>query len=168
MIEVSNTRQVAVERALWMVVGVVLNMFIYRFLLEPCWIIAALNNRLTNQAAVYEHVFGGLCFLLELGVATAFVAAFWRFVTRGHRAKEWFASLCMKRPGRAAVSLAFIYICIVGGSWLLGTALTPKNNLGLGDIANKWLYWQHNIIQMVIPVALLLWLAHSRMKPRRA
>jgi hypothetical protein len=167
-IEATNTRQVAVERALWMVVGVVLNKFIYRFLLEPCWIIAALNSRLTNQAAVYEHVFAGLCFLLELGVAAAFVAGFWRFVTRGHRATEWFTSLCMKRPGRAAVSLGFIYSGIVGGSWVLGTILTPKNTLGLGDIASKWFYWQSEIIQIFIPVALLLWLADSRMKSRRA
>ena len=151
-----------------MVVGVVLNKFIYRFLLEPCWIIAALNSRLTNQAAVYEHVFAGLWFLLELGLAAAFGAAFWRFVTCGHWANEWFASLCMKRPGRAAVSLALIYTGILSGYWVLETVLASKQALGLGNIASKWFYWQGEIIQMVIPVALLLWLARSRMKSRRA
>jgi hypothetical protein len=105
--------------------------------------------------------------LLELGVATAFVAAFWRFVTRGHWSSEWFASLCMRRPGQAALGLTLIYIRIGRGFWLLETVLSPKTPLGIGGIASRWFDWQGVILQMVIPVALLLWVARSRMKPRR-
>jgi hypothetical protein len=166
-IEAPNTRQVLVERALWMVAGVVLNRFIYSFLLEPCWMIAALNNRLTNQASAYGHILGGLCLLFELGVAAAFMAAFWRFVTRGHWSIEWFASLCMKRPGQAALGLALIYIGIGRGFWLLANVLSPKTPLGIEGIVSKWFDWQGVLFQMVMPVALLLWLARSRMKPRR-
>ena len=67
--EVTNARRVMAERAVWMVTGVVLNWFIFRFLLEPCWVVAALNHHLINQASAYGHVFGGLCLLLELAVA---------------------------------------------------------------------------------------------------
>jgi hypothetical protein len=152
-----------------MIAGIPLTMFIYRFLMEPCWIIAALNDRLINQAAVYGHAFGALCLLLELGVATVVVTALWRFVTRGRRANQWVASLCMKRPARAVLGLALIYICIECGLWLLGTfSLQHPLTLGIGGIAFKWFNWQSVIIEMVIPVALLLWLARSRMKPQRA
>jgi hypothetical protein len=163
-----NPRLILAERALWMVLGVMLNTFLCRFLLDPCWIVAAWNHHLTHQTSVYGHVSGGLCLLLELSVAALFGTAFWRFVTRPHRSREWIASLCMKRPGRAAVGLVLIYLGMERGFWLLGSVLSSKVSPGLGSVASRWYDWQYVLLQMVIPVALLLWLARYRSKSQSA
>jgi hypothetical protein len=163
-IEAPHPRLILAERALWMVAGVMANTFLWRFLLEPCWILAAWNHHLTHQASIYGHVFGGLCLLLELGVAALFGIAFWRFVTRAHRANEWVASLCTNRPGRAAVGLVLIYVAMQRGFWFLGSVVASKVGPGMGTVASRWYEWQYVLAQMVIPVALLLWLGRYRSK----
>lgn len=163
-----NTHRVMAERALWMVAGVVGNLFVFRFLLEPCWLLARLNARLANQVPVYGHVLGGLCLLLETGVAVLFLAAFWRFVTRSPAATDWIASLCRERPARVALGLILISLGFDRAFVLLGSFLQSRGIPAMGTIVSKWLGWSFVALEIAIPVALLLWLARSRLKLRRA
>jgi hypothetical protein len=159
-----DARLVMAERGLWMVTGIVVHLFFYRFFLPLCWIPLIVNPGLANGAPVYGHLLGSLSLAVELAVMALLAVGVWRLVTRGRSVTQWIAGACSSGSGLAAAgfALALSFLGLDRALRLLVMWLGSDGPSAAPVLLANWMDAADAAVQIVIPVALLLWLARLR------
>jgi hypothetical protein len=156
----ATVRSIWLERASWMVVGVALNRCLEMFVLNMGW----LPLMVTHPAApLYQHLTGLTSACLSLVLGGALIAVLWRWVTRHPRQIGLIGNLCCRRPLLSAFALVLICAVVGGSEYGLFVHVVPREVLrgpsSIGPIATQWFTYSGALTHLIIPIALLLWLA---------
>ena len=154
-------RGIWMERAVWMVTGVALIHWLEQFVLSPAWILAAATG---SAAPLLQHLAALGSVGLGLAVAAAIVAGLWRWIARHPSQSASIGRVCLRRPALAAIVLVGICAGFGFGEYALFTYVVRPANLGVGAIGSQWLTYRGALTHLLIPIALLLWLARRWQK----
>jgi len=144
------------ERVVWMVTGVALNRFLDYLMVNPAWVVAAATR---PAAPLYQHLGGVASVSLGLALATAVIAGLWRWIKRHPRQSGFIGCICLRRPVLAASALVGMCAGFGLGEYALFTHVVRPANLSFGAIGSQWMTYGGTLTQVLIPIALLLWLA---------
>lgn len=153
------SRGIWLERAVWMVTGVALSCCLEFLVLNLGWLPVMVARPV---APLYQHLtsFASACLSLILGVAI--IAGLWRWVTRHPSQSASIGNLCRRRSLVAAIVLAVVCASIGLSEFALWRYLTqirvPANDT-IGPIAIQYSTYIATLTHLIIPIALLLWLA---------
>jgi hypothetical protein len=152
----STDRGTWLERAVWMVTGVALSQCLRWLVLEPAWLVAMASS---PAAPLLQHVAALASVCLGPALAAAILASLWRWIVRHPSQSTSIGRVCRLRPVLAAIALAVvcagIWCCWYG---LFRYVVRPANS-GVGAIGSQWMIYGGAVTQLIIPIALLLWLA---------
>ena len=153
-------RSIWLERASWIVVGVALNRCLEMFVLNMGW----LPLMVTHPAApLYQHLTGLTSACMSLVLGGTLIAVLWRWVTRHPRQIGLIGNLCCRRPLLSAFALVLICAVVGGSEYGLFVHMVPREVLrgpgSIGPIAAQWFTCSGVLTHLIIPIALLLWLA---------
>ena len=151
-----STRSVWLERAVWMVTGVAFIDCLRRLVLEPAWLVAEATR---SAAPLLQHLGGLASVCLGLALAGVVIAALWSWITRHPRQSASFGRVCRLKPLLAAIALVVVFAGLEGGQSVFFRYAVAPSNRGFGDIGTQWLMHSAVLTQLIIPIALLLWLA---------
>lgn len=156
------------ERSLWMLAGIVLNFCLQAIAFAPGGLLAVWMIHHAQAWPLFAHLAGFLWLVLGLSAPTAVVVLLWQFVTRFDSQRNWIGWFCCQRPVWA--SLGLIVIC--GGlmifGWLVGSSFPFASFQVIAPVTFEWFSYGGLLIQTIIPVSLLLWLARGRLKLQEA
>ena len=149
-------RGIWLERAAWMVTGVALTRCLEWLVLAPALIVSAASR---PAAPLSQHLasFASLC--LGLAVAAVIITGLWRWVTRYPNQRAFIARVCRLRPVFASVALVLVCAAIWCCSYTLLVHVVRPTNRSMGLIVREWRLCQTALTRLIIPIALLLWLA---------
>jgi hypothetical protein len=144
------------ERAVWMVTGAALIHCLEWSVLSPAWILAVATR---PAAPLLQHLAALGSVGLGLTLAGAIIAGLWMWVIRHPRQSASIGRVCRLRPFVAAMALVVVCAGIGCGEYaLVAYAIGPANN-GVGAIGSQWMTYGGALRHLLIPIALLLWLA---------
>jgi len=152
----ATNRSIWLERAVWMVTGVAFSDCLARLVLEPASLVAAATRA---TAPLLQHLGGLVSVCLGPALAGAVIAALWSWITRHPRQSASFGRVCRLRPILAAIALGVVFAGIECGQYAFFRYVVAPSNRGFGDIGYQWLVYGAELTQLIIPIALLLWLA---------
>lgn len=156
----ATDRSIWLERAVWMVTGVALSQWLEMLVMNVGWLPAVLTR---PAAPLYQHLTGLASACLSLLLGGALITGLWRWVTHHPSQSAWIGSICRRRPLLATIALVAVCVGIGLSEYALFTYATKRMalpaQLGTGPIAGQWFMYSHALTQLIIPIALLLWLA---------
>jgi hypothetical protein len=157
------SRGIWLERAVWMVTGVALSRCLELLVLNLGW----LPVMITRPAApLYQHLTGFASACLSLLLGGGIIAGLWRWVTHHSSQSASIGHLCGRRPLLAAIALVVVCAGIGLSEYALFTYAAKRmalpTQISIGPIASQWFTYSHALTQLIIPIALLLWLARRR------
>ena len=150
------------ERGVWMVSGVTITRCLEWLVLEPAWIVAGATRPTTP---LLQHLAGLASVCLGPVLAGAIIAGVWRWITLHPRQSASIGCVCRLRPLLAAMALAVVYAGVWCCAYVLGVYVVRTANIGVGGIGSQWMTYGGALTRLIIPIALLLWLArrHNRL-----
>ena len=161
-VNISETRQVWMERCLWMLCGILIN----SCLVSNLWF--AVQNpglRLLHWLPINGHLLGLSLVCTDLTVVVLFVALLWRFVTRHKTLALCIAQFGVRRPVLGTVGLMLLLNSLFLLPWLLVNAVPQVPDVyGSTHIALQWMIHGNALLHNAILVLLLFWLGRHRMK----
>jgi hypothetical protein len=154
------SRGIWLERAVWMVTGVALSRCLELLVLNLGW----LPVMITRPAApLCQHLTGFASACLSLLLGGGIIAGLWRWVTHHSRQSASIGQLCGRRPLLTAIALVVVCAGIGLSEYALFTYAAKRmalpTQISIGPIASQWFTYSHALTQLIIPIALLLWLA---------
>jgi hypothetical protein len=153
-------RGVWLERAIWMVTGVGLSRCLEWLVLSPGWSLVVATQ---PAAALAQHLVSLASTCLGLTLAGAIVAGLWKWVTRCPGQSALISSICRCRPLLTAIALVVVCAGIGIGEFALFTHVAKRIGLpaqvSIGPIAGQWHSYFMALTHVIIPIALLVWLA---------
>ena len=156
----ATAKGIWLERAVWMVAGVALSQCLELFVLN-LGLLPVMATRPLAPLAQHLVSLGSLC--LSLALSGAIVVGLWKWVTRRPGQSASIGKFCRLRPLVAV--LALVLVCAGIGlceyALLLSLKhlkLLPANN-SLGPIGGQYFMYSAAATRLIIPIALLLWLA---------
>lgn len=148
------------ERAAWMATGVALSQCLEYLVLSPGWLLAIATQPVTP---LFQHLAALASACLGLALAAAIIAGLWRWVTNHPSQSASIGSICHRRPVLTAIALVVVCASIALSEYALFMCLRNlmalPAQLGLGPIPSQWLRYSAALNHIIIPIALLLWLA---------
>jgi hypothetical protein len=158
----SETRQVWMERCLWMLCGILIDSYLV------CNLWFAVQDpglRLLHWLPINGHLLGLSLVCTDLTVVVLFVALLWRFVTRHKTLALCIAQFGVQRPVLGTVGLMLLLNSLFLLPGLLVNAVPQVPDVyGSTHIALQWMIQGKALLHNAIPVLLLFWLGRHRMK----
>jgi hypothetical protein len=143
-----------------MVSGVAFSQCLELLVMNVGWLPALL---IRPAAPLYQHMTGLASACLSLLLGGALITGLWRWVTHHSSQSALIGSICRRRPLLATIALVAVCVGIGLSESALLTYATKRMalpaQLGTGPIAGQWYMYGHALTQLIIPIALLLWLA---------
>jgi hypothetical protein len=148
------------ERVVWMVTGVALSQWLELLVLNLGWLPVIVSR---PAAPLFQHLTGLASACLSLMLGGVIIAGLWRWVTRHPSQSALIGSICGRRPLLATIALVAVSVGVGLSEYALFAYATKRMalpaQLGTGPIAGQWFMYSHALTQLIIPIALLLWLA---------
>ena len=156
----ASDRSIWLERAVWMVTGVALRQGLAILVATVVWPLVMVSR---PAAPLYQHATGLASACLSLMLGGALIGGLWRWVTRHPRQIGLIGDLCRHRPFLSALALILICACIGVSEYGLFIFMVPREVLrgpsSIGPIVTQWITYSVALPHLIIPIALLLWLA---------
>ncbi len=156
----ATDRGIWLERTVWMVAGVALDRCLEMFVLNVGWLPLMVTHPATP---LYQHLTGFASACLSLMLGGALIAVLWWWVTRHARQIGLIGNLCRRRPLLSAIALVLICAGVGVSEYGMFIYVLPREVLrgpsSIGPIATQWFTYSGALTHLIIPIALLLWLA---------
>ena len=156
----ANDLNIWLERAVWMVSGVALSQCLEMLVMNVGWLPVMLTR---SAAPLYQHLTGLASASLSLWLGGALITGLWRWVTHHPSQSASIGHLCRRRPLLAAIALVVVCAGIGLSEYALFTYAAKRMALpaqvSIGPIGSQYFMYSHAMTQLIIPIALLLWLA---------
>jgi hypothetical protein len=156
----STDRGIWLERTAWMVMGVALSQCLEMLVVIP-GLVLAIATQPVAPLAQHLAVLGSAC--LALALAGAIIAGLWRWVTRHPRQSASIGKFCRHQPLLAALALIVVCAGIPLFEYALVTCLEHFKVLpasgSIEPIGGLYFRYSAPVTHLIIPIALLLWLA---------
>ena len=156
----ATDRSMWLERAVWIVAGVALNHWLELLVLSLGWLPVIVTR---PAAPLYQHLTSLASVCLSLMLGGAIIAGLWKWVTRHPNQSASIGGICGRRPLLAAIGLVAVCAGIALSEYALFTYAAKRlafpAQISMRPIASQWFMFRQTLTQLIIPIALLLWLA---------
>jgi hypothetical protein len=153
-------RSIWLERAVWMVSGVAFSQCLEVLVMNAGWLPVVLTR---PAAPLYQHMTGLASACLSLLLGGALIIGLWRWVTRHPHQSASIGKFCRLRPLLAALALvvvcAGVGLCEYAPVMCLAHFKVLPAGGNIGPIASQWFTCSGALTHLIVPIALLLWLA---------